>query len=55
MSTLHKEIEFKNDICAHFAVHDWLYAENDFTGKIDVRTLSPSPSPMLGEGSIQEA
>ncbi|MDZ4203086.1 MAG: restriction endonuclease subunit S [Gallionella sp.] len=25
------------------------------TGKIDVRALSPSPSPMLGEGSIQEA
>jgi type I restriction enzyme S subunit len=24
------------------------------TGKIDVRALSPSPSPMLGEGSVQE-
>ncbi|MDD4964855.1 MAG: restriction endonuclease subunit S [Gallionella sp.] len=24
------------------------------TGKIDVRSLSPSPSPMLGEGSVQE-
>ena len=25
------------------------------TGKIDIRTLSPSPSPMLGEGITQEA
>jgi type I restriction enzyme S subunit len=25
------------------------------TGKIDVRALSPSLTPMLGEGSIQEA
>lgn len=27
MSALHKEIEFENDICAHLAAHDWLYAE----------------------------
>jgi len=25
MSTLHKEIEFENDICAHLAAHGWLY------------------------------
>jgi hypothetical protein len=99
--SLHKEIDFENDICAHLAAHGWLYqpapacrqtglaaAEHpqwvgrgckdaeasatthcDFaaydrtrvlisaavTGKIDVRALSPSPSPMLGEGSVQEA
>jgi hypothetical protein len=66
--SLHKEIEFENDICAHLAKHDWLHAEADYagydraralfpaavTGKIDVRALSPSPSPMLGEGSNQE-
>ncbi len=28
MSGLHKEIEFENDICAHLAAHDWLYAEH---------------------------
>ena len=28
MSTLHKEVEFENDICAHLAAHDWLYAEH---------------------------
>ena len=27
--TLHREIEFENDICAHLASHGWLYAEGD--------------------------
>ena len=27
--SLHKEIEFENDICAHLAAHGWLYAEGD--------------------------
>ncbi|MDD4964853.1 MAG: DEAD/DEAH box helicase family protein [Gallionella sp.] len=28
--SLHKEIEFENDICAHLVAHGWLYAEGDF-------------------------
>ena len=39
MSALHKEIEFENDICAHLAAHDWLYAENDYTGYDRARAL----------------
>ena len=42
MSNLHKEIEFENDICAHLAVHDWLYAENDYTGYDRARALFPA-------------
>src|SRR3989338_9149991 len=40
--SLHKEIEFENDICAHLAAHDWLYAENDHTGYDRARALSPA-------------
>jgi len=40
--SLHKEIEFENDICAHLAAHDWLYAENDFTGYDRARALFPA-------------
>ena len=29
-TSLHKEIEFENDICAHLVAHGWLYAENDY-------------------------
>jgi len=42
MSNLHKEIEFENDICAHLAAHDWLYAENDHTGYDRARALYPA-------------
>ena len=31
--TLHKEIEFESDICAHLAAHGWLYAEQE-TGQL---------------------
>jgi type I restriction enzyme R subunit len=40
--SLHKEIEFENDICAHLAAHDWLYAENDYTGYDRARGLFPA-------------
>ena len=40
--SLHKEIEFENDICAHLAAHDWLYAENDHTGYDRARALFPA-------------
>ncbi|OIQ93086.1 type I restriction enzyme EcoR124II R protein [mine drainage metagenome] len=40
--SLHKEIEFENDICAHLAAHDWLYAENDYTGYDRARALIPA-------------
>ena len=42
MSALHKEIEFENDICAHLAAHDWLYAENDHPGYDRARALFPA-------------
>ena len=32
--SLHKEIEFENDICAHLAAHGWLYAEIVTRGRI---------------------
>lgn len=37
--TLHKEIEFENDICAHLAAHGWLYAEGDEQGYDSARAL----------------
>jgi type I restriction enzyme R subunit len=40
--SLHKEIEFENDICTHLAAHDWLYAENDYTGYDRARALFPA-------------
>src|SRR3989338_4186152 len=40
--SLHKEIEFENDICAHLAAHDWLYAENDHTGYDRARAMFPA-------------
>jgi type I restriction enzyme R subunit len=40
--SLHKEIEFENDICSHLAAHDWLYAENDHTGYDRARALFPA-------------
>ncbi|OIR08969.1 type I restriction enzyme EcoR124II R protein [mine drainage metagenome] len=42
MSALHKEIEFENDICAHLAAHDWLYADGDHTGYDRARALFPA-------------
>ncbi|MDD2684589.1 MAG: DEAD/DEAH box helicase family protein [Gallionella sp.] len=42
MTGLHKEIEFENDICAHLAAHDWLHAENDYTGYDRARALFPA-------------
>ncbi len=40
--SLHKEIEFENDICAHLAAHDWLYAEGDFSSYDRARALFPA-------------
>jgi type I restriction enzyme R subunit len=40
--SLHKEIEFENDICAHLAAHDWLYAEGDYTAYDRARALFPA-------------
>ncbi|MBI4807958.1 MAG: type I restriction endonuclease subunit R [Nitrosomonadales bacterium] len=40
--TLHKEIEFENDICAHLAAHNWLYAKNDHTGYDRARAVFPA-------------
>jgi len=41
VTNLHKEIEFENDICAHLAGHDWLYAEGDFSAYDRKRALFP--------------
>ena len=40
--SLHKEIEFENDICAHLAAHDWHYAEGDATQYDRARALFPA-------------
>ena len=40
--SLHKEIEFENDICAHLTAHGWLYAENDHTVYDRARALFPA-------------
>lgn len=42
MGSLHKEIEFEDDICAHLAAHGWLYAENDHTIYDRARALFPA-------------
>ncbi len=39
--TLHKEVEFENDICAHLAAHGWLYAEGNAIGYDRARALPP--------------
>lgn len=40
--SLHKEIEFENDICAHLAAHDWLYADGDFANYDRARAMFPA-------------
>ncbi|NNM80875.1 MAG: type I restriction endonuclease subunit R [Gallionella sp.] len=46
--SLHKEIEFENDICAHLATHGWLYqpalagAEGDFADYDRARAMFPA-------------
>ncbi len=40
--TLHKEIHFENDICAHLSAHGWLYAEGDAVGYDRARALFPA-------------
>ena len=42
MSTLHKEIEFENDICAHLVAHGWLYADGDFAAYDRARAMFPA-------------
>jgi hypothetical protein len=45
--SLHKEIEFENDICAHLAAHDWLYAEGDHIGYDRTRAFFPATTGNL--------
>ena len=40
--SLHKEIEFENDICAHLAAHGWLYSEGDHAQYDRARALFPA-------------
>jgi len=40
--SLHKEIEFENDICAHLAAHGWLYDPNDCQAYDRQRALFPA-------------
>ena len=40
--SLHKEIQFENDICAHLGAHGWLYAEGDAQGYDSARALFPA-------------
>ena len=53
--TLHKEIEFENDICAHLLAHGWLYAEGDhaafhralFPTDVVAWVQGPQPLPLF--------
>jgi type I restriction enzyme R subunit len=40
--SLHKEISFETDICAHLAAHGWLYVEGDAAHYDRTRTLFPA-------------
>jgi len=40
--SLHKEIEFENDICNHLAANGWMYAEGDAKGYDTPRALFPA-------------
>lgn len=40
--SLHKEIEFENDICAHLTGAGWLYAEGDAATYDRARALFPA-------------
>jgi type I restriction enzyme R subunit len=40
--TLHREIEFKNDICRTLAAQGWLHAEGDAARYDKARTLFPA-------------
>ena len=40
--SLHKEIQFENDICAHLAANGWLYTEGDAQGYDSARALFPA-------------
>jgi type I restriction enzyme, R subunit len=39
--SLHKEINFENEICEHLAAHDWLYADGDASQYDRERALFP--------------
>src|SRR5512139_2873292 len=40
--SLHREIQFENDICAHLGANGWLYAEGDAQGYDSARALFPA-------------
>jgi type I restriction enzyme R subunit len=40
--SLHTEVNFENDVCAHLAAHGWLYAEGDATDYDRARALFPA-------------
>lgn len=40
--SIHKEIEFENDICNHLSANGWLYAEGDAKGYDTPRALFPA-------------
>ncbi len=40
--SLHNEIEFERDICAHLGAHGWHYAEGDATGYDTPRAMFPA-------------
>jgi type I restriction enzyme R subunit len=40
--SLHKELAFEDDVCAHLAAQGWLYAEGDAAGHDRARALFPA-------------
>ncbi|TJY59432.1 type I restriction endonuclease subunit R [Sinimarinibacterium sp. CAU 1509] len=53
--SLHKEIEFENDICAHLAAHGWLYAQKDAADYDRARALFPADVIAWVQASQQQA
>ena len=51
--TLHKEIHFENDICAHLAVNGWLYAEGNATEPVAIAAFlddeTTAADPLLAD------
>ncbi len=53
--SLHKEIEFENDISAHLGAHGWLYAEGDAAGYDRPRALYPADVVAWAKASAPQA
>lgn len=53
--SLHREIEFENDICDHLAAHGWLYGKDDATAYDRKRAMFPEDVRAWVEASQPQA